>query len=157
MPTDRMSARPTRLALAALALAALLLPSCTYFSGRSTVHISSTPAGAYIFLDGVDTGETTPAMLDLGTFGNGAGMLASDRVVTIRKKGFEPESRTLHHHTTVYTSEWVDGATTWWFGIAPLFWTLGDFFLPFGVNWDYVPHDLHVKLYPEGEAPGKRP
>ena len=91
---------PTTLRGAILTLLALSLPSCTYWSGDPTVRISSTPAGAFIFLDGEDTGETTPAMLDLGTFLNLDGFLGSDRVVTIRKKGYEPERRILHHHAT---------------------------------------------------------
>ena len=75
---------------AILMLLASLLPSCTFMAGDSTVRISSTPAGAYIFLDGSDTGKTTPAMLDLAAITNAGGFMDSDRVVTIRKKGFEP-------------------------------------------------------------------
>ncbi len=145
----------TTLRGAILTLLALLLTSCTFWGGDTTVRVSSTPAGAYIFLDGEDTGETTPALLDLGKIANLDGFIDSDRVVTIRKKGYEPERRILHHHSSVYTSKWIDGATTAWSITNPIFWTFGDFFTPFGAHWTYVPNELHVKLYPEGEAPGK--
>ena len=137
-----------------LALLTLALPSCM-FTGDSGVRISSTPAGAYIFLDGEDTGKTTPAMLDLGSMTNLGGLTGGDRIVTVRKKGYEPEQRTIYHHSSVYSARWLDGATTLYFITAPLFWTMEDFFFPMVTEWDYIPHELHVTLYPEGEAPGK--
>ena len=146
---------PSTARRALLTLLALLLPGCTIFSGNSTVRVSSTPAGAYIFLDGQDTGKTTPAMLDLGSYSNFGGLADGDRIVSIRKKGYEPEKRILHHHSEVYASKWVDGATDFLFITAPLFWTMQDFFFAMGTRWTYVPNELHVVLYPEGEAPGK--
>ncbi len=145
--------------LCLLLLLACLAPSCVFYAtGNSQVFVSSTPTGARIYVDGEDSGETTPAALDLG------GYFGSDHELTIRKNGFETESRTVHHHTVYYTSKIIDGATTsveeidfmfWTFG--PLFWTFGDFLTPFATKWDYVPRQLHVKLYPMGEAPGKLP
>jgi PEGA domain len=152
-----MSRSSAKLAAAILAVLAMILPGCTYAEGRSTVLVTSTPAGAAILIDGVDTGETTPMLLDFSSFLNATDFFGSDRMVTIRKKGFEPETRLVNHHSSVYVSKWIDGATTFWFVTAPLFWTFGDFFLPFGARWDYVPHEVHVKLYPVGEAPGKLP
>lgn len=152
-----MPRSPAKLLTAFLACLALTLPACTYAEGRSTILVTSTPAGAAIFVDGEDTGETTPVMLDFSSLLNATDFFGSDRVVTIRKKGFEPESRFVNHHSTFYASKWLDGSTTFWFMSAPLFWTFGDFFLPFGAKWDYVPHEVHVRLYPEGEAPGKTP
>ena len=128
-------------------LLALLLPSYLYIAGDSTVRISSTPAGAFIFLDGEDTGKTTPAMLELGSYVNLGGLAGGDRTVTIRKKGYEPEQRILHHHSSIYHSRWVDGATPFLFLTAPLFWTMGDLLLPASVHWTYVPNELHVTLY----------
>ena len=89
-----------------------------------------------------------------GTILNLDGFFGGDKQVTIRKKGFEPESRMIFHHQDFFTAKWVDGSTNFWFLTAPLFWTFGDFFLPFGTRWTYTPHELHVRLYPEGEAPG---
>jgi hypothetical protein len=139
---------------ATLAFLALSLPSCTYASGTSTVLVTSTPAGATILVDGQNTGVTTPALLDMGTTLNLDGFFGRDKKVTIRKKGFEPESRMIYHHQDFYTAKWIEGSTNFWFLTAPLFWTFGDFFLPFGTRWAYSPHELHVRLYPEGEAPG---
>jgi hypothetical protein len=124
-----------------------LLGACTWFSGDSSVLVTSTPAGAEVLVDGQPSGKTTPARLDLG------GMLGGDHELTIRKQGYEPETRTVFHHTSTYTSRWIDGAPepeVWKF---PFWWTLGDWFVPFGVRWAYVPHELHVVLYKEGEAP----
>jgi hypothetical protein len=61
-----------------------------------------------------------------------------------------------------YSSKLVDGATpaveindVFFWTFAPLFWTFGDMFAPLAVRWAYVPGELHVKLYPVGEAPGR--
>lgn len=126
-------------------LLAALLPACTWFSGDQRVLVTSEPPGARILLDGADTGRTTPAMLEVG------GMLAPDRLLTLRKQGYQDEHRLLTHHTEGYTSRWIDGAgdiglLTW-----PIFWTPGDFVFPVGVRWAYVPGDLYVRLYREGE------
>ena len=126
-----------------------LLGACTWFSGDHTVMVTSTPPGAEVLIDGQPSGKTTPAKVELG------GMTGGDHEITIRKQGYEPESRTVFHYTYGYTSRWVDGAgepEVWKF---PIWWTLGDWFLPFGVRWVYVPHEVHVVLYKEGEAPLK--
>ena len=141
-------------------LAATLLlaaTGCTFVGGDPTVYVTSTPAGASIEIDGRDTGQTTPARFDFSTWYNLAGAVAGDHSVTIRKNGYEPETRVLYHHTTLYTSRWIDGATSSIMFSNPLFWTVGDFFTPFAARWAYVPHNLHVRLYPEGEAPGWDP
>lgn len=151
----RMSGKLLRLLL--LLTLGTMLPSCTFFQGRSNVLVTSTPAGAAVYLDGQDTGETTPIRLDLGNFLFVAGYFAGDHEITIRKSGFEPETRRIYHHSSYYTSKWINGSSDWVFLPLPLFWSTGDWFTPFGVKWDYVPHELHVKLYPVGEAPGQRP
>lgn len=133
--------------LAAWMLAACLpgLGSCTWFHGDSHVFVYSDPAGATILVDGEDSGETTPARLDLG------GMLGTDHRITLRKAGYREASDTVYHYTTGYTSKWIDGADTLVVFRFPVFWTAGDFIFPFGVRWQYVPHELMVKLYREDE------
>ena len=124
-----------------------LLPGCTYFTGDPHVVVTSTPAGAQILLDGSPTGKTTPSRLELG------GIMGSDHKITLRKEGYDDEVRHVYHYTTGYTSRWIDGAndiTLWPF---PIDWTMGDFVLPFGVKWRYVPHEIHAVLYAEGEGP----
>ncbi len=154
---DKMWRMSGKLRTGLLLLIAAALPSCTFISGRTDVLITSTPAGAAVFLDGHDTGETTPIHIDVGDYAFFAGYLGSDHEITIRKPGFEAERRRIYHHTAHYTSAWVDGITDWLVLPLPLYWTTGDWFTPFGIKWDFVPHELHVKLYPIGEAPGKHP
>ncbi len=124
-----------------------LLPACTYANGDHRVLVTSTPAGARILVDGEDTGKTTPAMVPLG------GILGSDRNLTVRKKGFDPEHRRVVHYTRSYAARWIDGAVEPTLWSLPLWWPLGDWVLPLGVRWTYVPHEVHVQLYPEGTAP----
>lgn len=126
-------------------LLAWLLSACTCFRGDSTVLITSDPPGARILVDGEDSGRTTPANMDLG------GMWAGDTWITLRKRGYRDEVRLLTHYTEGYTSRWIDGAEILTLPPLPIFWTLGDFFVPFAVRWAYVPGGIYVKLYKEGE------
>lgn len=130
-----------------LALAASVLPSCTYLTGDNSILVSSVPQGAAILVDDQDTGLTTPAMVELGGFN------ADDHWITVKKTGFGPEKRRVKHYTTTYTSRWVDGAVTEGLPSFPLFWTFGDMMLPFAVRWRYVPHEVYVRLYKPGEGP----
>lgn len=130
-----------------LALLLLNFASCTYFSGDSRVLVTSDPAGAQILVDGSATGYWTPHYVDL------AGLFGGNHEITLRKRGFEDETRTVYQYDTAYTSRWLDGGDTDTFFSAPLFWTIGDFMTPFAVRWQYVPQKLFVTLYPEGEAP----
>ena len=125
----------------------LPLGACTYVSGDSRVLVTSQPAGAEILVDGGKTGFWTPHYIDLGA------LLGSDHRITLRKPGFEPESREVFHYNSVYTSRWIDGGDLDSFFTSPLFWTLGDTLTPFGLRWQYVPHELYVTLYRDGEAP----
>ena len=134
------------LRLLALSWLGLCCVACTYASGDPTVLVSSTPAGAEILLDGQETGRTTPSLLDLD------GIIGSDHRITVRKDGYEPEHRDVVHYTHWYTSRWIDGTDFRLFAL-PLWWTLGDFVTPFAVRWQYQPHELHVTLHPEGQAP----
>ena len=144
-----------RLLLGCALLLTLALEGC-YASGQSNIMVTSTPAGGRIYIDDEDTGLTTPAKIDLETFLNIGEFVGGDLVVTVRKNGFDPEQRVVHHHADFYTSRWVDGATPFWFVTAPVFWTFGDLFSPVAARWAWVPHEVHVVLYPTGEAPGIR-
>ncbi len=132
--------------LAALLLLPLLA-GCTYLSGDPHVMVTSTPAGAEILLDGQPTGRTTPAKLELG------GMLGGNHRISLRKRGYAPETREVLHYSTGYTSRWVDGVADVTLPAFPLFWTFGDMVTPFARRWQYVPHELHVRLYEEGTQP----
>jgi len=138
--------RPAR-RLAAAAVLAVLGNACTYFHGDSRVLVTSTPPGGFIFVDGTDSGQATPSMVDLG------GILGDDHTITVRKQGYEEETREVFHYTTAYGAKWIDGALDPGLWRLPLWWPLGDWILPLGVRWRYVPHELHVRLYKPGEAP----
>ncbi|MBL9076098.1 MAG: PEGA domain-containing protein [Planctomycetes bacterium] len=130
----------------ALAVLPLLAASaCTWWSSTEMVRISSDPLGARVFVDGQDTGRTTPVMLAIG------GNFGRDHVVELRLPGHRPAARRLYQYTEGYTSKWIDGAYEDVLPPLPFFWTAGDFFVPFGVRGAMVPGDLHVKLYRDDE------
>ena len=124
----------------------LLFTSCTFVSENANVMVNSEPQGAEILLNGQPTGQTTPSMLNLE-------QQAATHAITLRKRGFEDETRTIYHYTEGYTSRWDDGAIDATLVNWPLWWTLGDMLTPFALRYLYVPHDLMVRLYPVGEAP----
>lgn len=141
----RWSTGSSQLAITLVATA--FCNACTFFRGDSRVLVTSTPAGASITVDGADSGQTTPSMVDLG------GIAGSNHEITVRKRGFDQETRQVLHYTTAYTSAWIQGAQDPGLWTLPLWWTMGDVIMPFAVRWRYVPHELHVKLYKQGEGP----
>lgn len=128
-------------------LLALFLPcvACTWFKDNQEVLITSEPPGARIWLNGIDTGETTPKALDI------AGSFGSDHLLELKKKGYRTEQRVLYQHTNGYTSRWIDGGSTPGLPPLPLFWTLGDVFFPFAVKGALVPGEMCVKMYRDDE------
>ncbi|MBL8754959.1 MAG: PEGA domain-containing protein [Planctomycetes bacterium] len=123
-------------------LLALLLacPACTWFSSRERVLVASEPLGARIFVDGEDTGRTTPASLQIG------GLFGHDHVLELRKPGYRPARRIVVQYTEGYTSKWIDGAYDPVLVPLPLFWTGGDFATPFGIRAAVIPGELCVRL-----------
>jgi hypothetical protein len=128
--------RQSRLA----AVTCLLLASCTAWHSQENVLISSEPLGARIWIDGVDTGRTTPARLPIG------GNFGRNHIIELRLRGHRPAQRQVYQHTEVYTSKWIDGVYDTVLPPLPLFWTAGDFLLPFGVRGALLPAELYVQL-----------
>ncbi len=128
-------------------LLALLSPcvACTWFKHNQEVLITSEPPGAQIWIDGENTGETTPKALDI------AESFGSDHLLELKKKGYRTEQRALHQYTRGYTLRFIDGAGTPSLPPLPLFWTLGDVFFPFGVKGAIVPGEVYVSLYRNDE------
>lgn len=122
-----------------------LASACTWWSSEEHVLITSDPLGARVFVDGTDTGKTTPTRLAIG------GNFGGNHVVELRLKGYRSQVRTVYQYTEGYTSKWIDGAYETALPPLPFFWTAGDFIFPFGVRGALVP-DLYVKLYRE-DAP----
>lgn len=126
---------------------ALLLGStaCTWAEGNPYVLVASEPSGASILVDGDDSGLTTPARLELG------GFFGSSHEITVRKAGYQPETRAVYHYSSYSSSRWIDGSAAPEVWTFPLFWTPGDFLFPFASSWSYVPAELYIKLYKDGE------
>lgn len=118
--------------------------ACTWWTSAEHVMVTSDPLGARIAVDGVDTGRTTPARLQIG------GNFGRDHVIDLVLPGHRPARRTVYQYTEGYTSKWIDGAYDPTMPPLPLFWTDGDLLFPFGIRGALVP-DLHVKLYRDDE------
>lgn len=130
----------------ALALSSLFLAcGCTWWKSTEQVFVTSDPLGARIFVDGQDTGRTTPATLAIG------GNFGRDHLLELRLYGHRPQQRWLRQYTEGYTSKWIDGAYDVVMPPLPFFWTAGDFVFPFAIRGAIVPGDVHVKLYRDDE------
>jgi hypothetical protein len=132
------------LRLLLLALFSWSCSACTWWSSSEKVLVSSDPLGARIWVDGEDTGSTTPASLALG------GLFGNDHTIELRKPGYRTAVRRVYQYTEGYTSLWIDGAYELTMPPLPLFWTAGDFVLPFGVRAAILPGELLVVLEKEG-------
>lgn len=128
-----------------ITLSLACLTSCVAWESDQDVRISSEPLGARIYVDGVDTGHTTPHRLAIGS------ALGGDHVVRLEKEGYRPATRNLYQRVEGYTSKWIDGAYEMVLTPLPLFWTTGDTLLPFAVRGVILPNDLHVRLQPDDE------
>ncbi len=138
--------RLSLLPIVALTALTALSAGCTWFRSQDDVLFTSEPLGARIFVDGVDTGRTTPAKLPIGGIGG------FDHEIRLEKPGYRPAVRRVYQHTEGYTSKWIDGVSS---DVPlpplPVFWTGGDIMFPFAVRAAVVPGELHVKLYREDE------
>lgn len=123
-----------------------LCPACTWWSSKERVLVASEPPGAAIWLDGQDTGKTTPATLDIG------GHFGANHELELRKKGYRPAVRRSYQHTEGYTVRWIEGALDERVLTLPLFWTTGDVFFPFGVRSAILPAEHCIVLERE-DAP----
>lgn len=130
---------------ASILLLAAIAGGCTWFKRNHEVLVTSDPPGAHIFLDGHDTGETTPYAFDI------AGNFGTDHDLELRRQGYRPERRVLYQHTRTYMSRWLDGGGPPGLPATPLWWTAGDLVFPFGVRGAIVPGEVFVKLYREDE------
>ncbi|MEC8651866.1 MAG: PEGA domain-containing protein [Planctomycetota bacterium] len=131
----------TRRLLATLMLSLCAgLPSCVSFSQEGQVLVSSDPAGARIFVDGRDTGFTTPKKLSIGS------VLSGWHVIRLEKPGFRPADRALYQQTETFSSKWIDGAYEIVMAPLPFFWTARDMLIPVGVRSALLPGELYVRM-----------
>jgi hypothetical protein len=129
-------------------LLSVLLSACTYVHGDPRVLVTSDPPGAEILVDGEPSGFTTPTMLDLDAF------FGDNHLITVRMPGYVDETREVVHRRVWRGSRWIDGVDHRVFPF-PFHWTLGDWFTPLEVEYLYVPAEVYVVLWKDGEAPVK--
>lgn len=128
-------ARTNHLRLFAATLLATLLPSC--IAARRPIVLDSTPPGAAVFIDGRDSGHSTPCNIQLAD---------KRREVEFRLDGYEPEVRRWRvgdRSSVVYITDAVVDTRTWAF---PLWLGAADFFFPVKVLDGEMPHRIHVRL-----------
>ena len=130
--------------LLAIALAALLFPSCVLDTSSPGVFLATSPPGARVYVDGVDSGFATPCAIDLEP---------SDAYeVEFRLPGYAPASRQLVPVNQTTVVPWSDGdigATKWRF---PIFLTFTGFFFPFRDSSNLAPKRVYVPLEVATEA-----
>lgn len=115
-------------------------PACTWWTAKREVLVTSEPPGARVFVDGTDTGRTTPTVLTIG------GSFGHDHTIGLERQGFRPATRRVYQHTRGYTSKWIEGSSDVTLPPLPLFWTFGDMFVPFAVQSAVLPGELYIVL-----------
>ncbi len=126
---------PRSTTIALLALASSMLTSC--ISGRRPIVLDSTPPGAMVVVDGVDSGHSTPCTLQLND---------EQRMFEFRLPGYETEAREVRigrRTRVVYYNDAVSDYRTWSF---PLWLSSEDFFLPVKKFDGEMPNRIHVRL-----------
>ena len=121
--------------LGVLVLSSGMLTSCV--SRRRPIVLDSTPRGAVVYVDGVDSGHSTPCTIQL-----------SDRRRTFefRLAGYEPVERLVRIGSRKEVVYWTDAITdyrTWSF---PLWLSGADFFFPIKKDDGEMPNRIHVRL-----------
>lgn len=126
---------PSATTLAVIALSSCMLPSC--ISGRRPIVLDSTPRGALVIVDGVDSGHSTPCTFQLPD---------KSRTFEFRLAGYEPEIRDIRigeRSEVVFWSDAVTDYRTWAF---PLWLSTQDFFFPVKEDDGEMPSRIHVRL-----------
>lgn len=121
--------------IAALALASTQLTSCV--SGRRPIVLGSSPPGALVIVDGVDSGHSTPCTIQLPD---------KSRTFEFQLAGYETEKRDIRIGERSRVVYWSDAATdyrTWTF---PFWLSAQDFFAPVKEDDGEMPSRIHVRL-----------
>lgn len=112
---------------------------------KPAVHFSSSPPGAAVHLDGVDSGFVTPCLLDLPE--------VESRQVEFVLPGYVTETRLLRdskQKELVFWDESIGNIATWKF---PLFLPSRDFFFPRKAREIDSPGRVFVRLEREAGRP----
>lgn len=126
---------PSSTTLAALALASPMLQSC--ISGRRPIVLDSSPRGALVIVDGVDSGHSTPCTIQLPD---------KSRTFEFRLPGYESEMRDIRIGDRSRVVYWRDAVTDYRTWAFPLWLSAEDFFFPVKEDDGEMPNRIHVRL-----------
>ena len=111
---------------------------CAIDRSQPGVRVSSTPAGARLFVDGLDSGFLTPAAIQL----SGGGPHRLD----ISLEGYRTASRLVTPNGPVRVIPWTAGylgVSTFWF---PLWLSVPELLAPIRLDDGFSPENLHISL-----------
>jgi hypothetical protein len=119
----------------------LLAPACVSLRAEDRLFVSTEPPGASVYVNGQDTGFTTPTWLRLG-------MVGAPRV-TLRLKGHRAESF-LVGSSSLLEGASLEAAESVRYLDAPLFSYLApeDVLVPIRIRLRRAPGRVHLKLLP---------
>lgn len=117
------------------ALCLLAFASC--ISGRRPIVLDSTPPGALVIVDGVDSGHSTPCTIQLAD---------KSRTFEFRLPGYETEARDIRIGDRSEVVYWRDAYTDYRTWAFPLWLGARDFFFPIKEDDGEMPSRIHVRL-----------
>lgn len=132
--------RPSGPLLAGALALPLLATSC--IQGRRPIVLDSTPAGALVLVDGIDSGHSTPCTIQLSN---------RRRTLEFQLEGYATEARDIRTGERSRVVYWRDGVvdmSTWPF---PLWLGSEDFFFPIKEDDGEMPSRIHVRLVRQRE------
>lgn len=124
----------TKLGAAALGLS-LALTGC--ISSRRPIVLDTTPPGALVVVDGVDSGHSTPCAIQLPD---------SRRTIEFVLDGYETESRDIRIGRRRDVVFYRDAATPIGMWTFPMFLNLPDFMFPIKEDGGEMPSRIHVRM-----------
>lgn len=134
-------AAPARGRLLVLA-AGLLALATSCASGRRPLVLDSTPRGAVVFVDGVESGHSTPCTIQLPD---------KSRTISFELDGYRPEEREVSIGDRSWVVYWRDGASSPGSWTFPLWLPMEDFILPIKEDDGEMPSSIHVRMVRQRE------
>ncbi|MBI3820969.1 MAG: PEGA domain-containing protein [Planctomycetes bacterium] len=124
------------------AIFAMAAPACVSIKSDPKLFVFSEPDGANVYVDGVDSGFTTPAALEPGS-----------STITIQKDGYKPVVRSVRRDVRFRYPRWNDGGSGDFSIALSLTRTADDFFFPLQWSTKSSPNRIFVVLQPLDAAP----
>ncbi|HKD99804.1 MAG TPA: PEGA domain-containing protein, partial [Planctomycetota bacterium] len=113
-------------------------PACVWWRRDPKLFVYSDPPGARVFIDGQDSGFTTPVVLEP----------ASSLRVSVEKPGYKRAVRPVDTERYFRIPKWNDGGTADFSLTLPIFFTFHDFIFPFQFSRRKHPRRLYFQLEP---------